>query len=78
VKVEVHSRIKPDLHRVGELPLVGGEQRMALHVAATAGALAEGLCEDYGDTLDPSEISKLAEEAFRECLARANDQSRGN
>ena len=72
VEVEVHSRIKPDLHRVGRIPLEHGEQRTARHVGATAGSIAEDLCRDYGDTLDPSEIAGLAMEAFRECMAKAN------
>lgn len=72
MEVEVHSRIKPDLHRVGRIRLDHGEQRMARYVGATAGSIAEDLCSDYGDTLDPGEIAGLAMEAFRECMAKTN------
>lgn len=70
--MEVHSRIKPDLHRLGKVDLEGTEQRMARYVGATAGSIAEDLCSDYGDTLDPREIADLAMEAFRECMAKTD------
>lgn len=72
VEVQVHSRIKPDLHRVGEIPLDGTMDRMSRQAAVLGGAIAEGMCSDYEDTLDPSEIAKLSAEAFRECWARVH------
>lgn len=39
------------------------------HVGVLAGAIAEELCEAYGDTLEPSAVARSAMEAYSELMA---------
>lgn len=41
---------------------------MKVVVAILAGSMAERLCSEYGDGLDPDEVAKLAGEAWSDCL----------
>ncbi len=66
--VRVHSVIKSRVIRIGILEQ-GRQRREEQAVGILAAAIAEGLCEDYADTLDPSTIGRLAMEAYREVVA---------
>ena len=66
--VRVHSRRKPDMLREGNVELRGSLSEMCKKVGWLAGGIAETLCEDYGDVIEPSEVAGLASECYRECL----------
>ncbi len=66
--VRVHSRRKPDMLREGNVRVSGTVADMCRKVGWLAGGIAESLCEDYGDAIEPSEVAGLASECYRECL----------
>ena len=65
--VQVHSRRKPDLCRQGNVRLSGTTTEMCQKVGWLAGGIAETLCADYGDQVEPSEIANLAVECYMDC-----------
>ena len=65
--VRVHSGRKPDLCREGNIQMRESSQEMERRVGWLAGGIAETLCEDYGDSVEPSEISRLAVECYGAC-----------
>lgn len=48
--------MKVGLYRYKDLPITASDEK----VMATAGMLAEQLCETYNDTLDPDQVAKEA------------------
>ena len=62
-EVWVRSSAKP---RILRATIVERDFREAAQIELVAGAIAEGLCERYGDTRDPSEVARAAVEAYRE------------
>ena len=64
--VRVHSGRKPDLCREGNVQIQGSTTEITRKVGWLAGGIAETLCEDYGDSVEPSEISRLAVECYEE------------
>jgi len=63
-EVRVRSNIRLGVARLGFLPFPATPQSISI----LAGALAEELCEQYRDTLDPSEVARTAQECYREIL----------
>lgn len=70
VIVSVSSAVKPGIEKNGELEFnANSAAEMRKRVNTLAGALAEMLCEKYGDTIDPGECAKAASEAWSDTLA---------
>lgn len=67
-EVRVRSEVKPRVKKVGIFEKMEDGKREAQKIAILAGAMAEELCEQYNDTLDPSNVAKAAVEAYREVL----------
>lgn len=67
-EVLVRSNIKPMLKNKGILEFERGINQRGT-VGILAGALAEQLCERYGDTLDPSTVAATAERAYARLMA---------
>lgn len=72
VKVRVKSEKQTNLHLEAELLLQGTSAHMRLTTMVLAGSLAERLCSEYGDRLNPDEVAKLAGEAYADCLRSAD------
>lgn len=70
VRVTVASKIKPKHYMRANVDLDRyiNESDFLKSVLVHAGAAAEKLVEQYGDTLDPDEIAKEAASAARRCL----------
>jgi hypothetical protein len=66
-EVKVRSVVRPRLRTVGILEFGATPGQLGV----LAGALAEGLCEKYHDTLEPSAAARTAEQLARE-LAEEN------
>ena len=66
-EVRVHSLRKPDLHLMMTIERKGTDKTMRRLCGISAGAMAEKLCDDYNDNLDPDEVAKLAGLAYQEC-----------
>lgn len=62
-EVWVRSESKP---RIRHGTIVERDFRAEAKIEIVAGAMAEGLCEKYDDTLDPGEVAKNARQAFIE------------
>jgi hypothetical protein len=45
----------------------GTDRTMRRLCGIAAGAMAEKLCEEYNDQLDPDEVAKLGSEAYQDC-----------
>ena len=60
--VLVRSKVKPSLKKKGILEVERGNQRDV--IGTLAAAMAEELCEQYSDTLDPSTVAATAERAY--------------
>lgn len=45
----------------------GTDSMMRRLCAVAGGAMAEKLCDDYRDKLDPDEVAGLASQAYQEC-----------
>jgi hypothetical protein len=45
----------------------GSTTEITRKVGWLAGGIAETLCEDYGDSVEPSEVSRLAVECYEDC-----------
>ena len=69
VLIKVFSVVKPDVHREGVINLPS-RKNLDRKVAVLAGAIAEELCEQYGDPLDPGVIANLAVSAYHDCANR--------
>lgn len=65
VLVQVFSVVKPNVRREGVIDLP--RKRLERDVMTLAGAIAEELCGQYGDVLDPDEIAHLSREGLRQC-----------
>lgn len=50
-----------------EIERKGTDKMMRRLCGIAAGAMAEKLCDDYSDNLDPDEVAKLAGTAYQEC-----------
>lgn len=73
VVVSVYSLIKPGVIKQGELPLnQHNAAGMRKQVNLMGGLLAELLCEEYGDKLDPDECARAASEAWTDTMSAAN------
>lgn len=59
--VRVQSAVRPGLRKIGILEF---KDATRLHVQALAGALAEQLCLQYKDMLDPDQVAAAAGEAY--------------
>lgn len=74
--VDVYSAVRPGAIR--RMTMSAEAERRSTSVAqnlgACAGAAAEHLCEHFGDTIDPSEVARVAVEQCRRLLA---DEARG-
>ncbi len=68
-EVKVGSEVKPLVKAVGILEYADADLKK---ITVLGGALAEHLCEKYGDTLDPDIVARAAHEAFRELRAEAH------
>lgn len=69
VVVSVMSQVKPGLEKNGSMRFdAGNATEMRKKVNTLAGALAEMLCEEHGDRIDPSEVAKAANEAWDDLL----------
>lgn len=70
-QVLVRSHVKPHLKKIGELEDTthGSEKKLAQKIGVLAGAMAEQLCEEYKDDVEPSNVARAAMEAFREMMA---------
>jgi len=64
-EVWVRSTARPDVKQ-GTIVERGPQERRNLAIAA--GALAESLCEKYGDDRDPTSAAVLAEETYDRML----------
>ena len=65
VLVSSQVRTNPQLKNKGILEFErGAEERTRQKLGMLAGALAEDLCEKYGDTLDPSDVANAVMEWF--------------
>lgn len=60
-EVWVRSSAKQQIQRAS---IVERDFREAGRIEVLAGAIAEGLAEDYGDHRDPSEVVRAAREAY--------------
>lgn len=65
-EVMVRSRLMPRLLKVGIIEFEKRDQ--ANKIMVLAGALAEELCEQYKDTLDPGSVARTARDCYRELL----------
>ena len=65
--VLVPSKVKPRLFKQGIIEFKRSDQSQV--IGALAGALAEELCEQYNDTLDPSSCAHSAMDAYVELMA---------
>ena len=69
VVVSVMSQVKPGLEKNATMRYdAGNATDMRRRVNIAAGGLAEMLCEQYGDHIDPSEVAKAANEAWDDLL----------
>ena len=66
-EVMVRSGVRPRLLKVGILEFERRDQ--AEKIMVLAGALAEELCEQYHDTLDPGSVARAARDCYRELLS---------
>lgn len=70
LEVRVRSEAKPNLLKVGMIEHGEHSQsKEAQLVGALAGALAEVLCEEYSDTIEPSAVARTAISAYQEMVA---------
>lgn len=79
LQVDVRSEVRPYLLKRGIVE--HGEHSQAKEqqvVGALAGALAELLCSEYGDTIEPSGAARAAMEAYRELIAENPILQRGD
>ncbi len=70
MRVDVYSVVRPGLIKRGvvELGKLGAE-RTRQQCGIVAAMMAEELCEQHNDNLDPSAIARAALQAFRELKA---------
>lgn len=75
LRVTVASQVKPKHYMRANVDLDSyiSETDFLKSVLVHAGAAAEKLVEQYGDTLDPDEIAKEATSAARRCLREINE-----
>lgn len=66
-ELSVRSQVRPNLLRIGNIELERRDQTAKVMVLAAA--IAEELCEKYGDTLDPSTVAVTARDCYREILS---------
>lgn len=65
-EVKVRSEIKPMVSKVGITEHSVGVRGNARRVVLLAAAMAEQLCEEYGDTLDPADVAREAAELMHQ------------
>lgn len=68
--VTVFSAVKPNFMRVVRVKDQGADDRNARAVCIAAGAAAEGLCEQFGDHLDPEACAATALKLFNEAIKK--------
>lgn len=70
-QVLVRSSVNPTLKKIGEFEQANArsEKKTAQLIGVLAGAMAEELCEQYDDTIDPSNAARAAVEAYTEMMA---------
>jgi hypothetical protein len=75
VEVKCFSRVRFGYHFRGLQDIRAKNTAQAAQLAGViAGAMAENLCAQYGDQIDPAEYAKEAMAAFHDALKRFNDQ----
>lgn len=68
-RLKVKSNIKYGLYKFKDLPITASDEL----VMNTAGALAEMICEQYGDNLDPDQYAREAKtlcDPMRQAMAK--------
>jgi hypothetical protein len=74
--VDVYSAVRPGAIRrmTMDRATEAASASVAQSVGICAGAAAEHMCEHYGDTIDPSEVARVAVE---QCVRLLADEARG-
>lgn len=66
-EVGVRSEVKPTVIKIGMLEFGNSNEQQKLGILA--GAVAEQLCEEYQDTVEPSAVAHTAMEVYQELMA---------
>lgn len=79
LEMEIRSDVRPNLLKRGILEHGGNTQAKERQlVGALAGAMAEELCEQYSDTLEPSAVARAAMKCYDELVAENPVLQQGN
>jgi hypothetical protein len=68
-ELSVRSEVKPRVLKIGIMEFGGNTEKERQQLGVLGGALAEELCEQYNDTLEPSGVARATMEAHKELLA---------
>lgn len=79
LEMEIRSEVRPNLLKKGILEHGGNTRAKERQlVGALAGAMAEELCEQYADTLEPSAVARTAMDCYDEMVSENPVLQQGN